>query len=90
MSYGKQTLADLRDPSAKLRAMIPEVYEGFAHTHKAALGPGALDTKTKELIAFAIGVNEHCDGCIASHARGPPAPAPPPRKPPRRSASRSS
>lgn len=70
MSYGKQTLADLRDPSAKLRAMIPEVYEGFAHTHKAALGPGALDTKTKELIAFAIGVNEHCDGCIASHARG--------------------
>jgi AhpD family alkylhydroperoxidase len=32
--------------------------------------PGALDTKTKELIALAIAVVEKCDGCIASHARG--------------------
>lgn len=70
MSYGKQTLADLRDPTAQLRSMIPEVYAGFTHTHKAALTPGALDGKTKELIALAIGISERCDGCIASHSRG--------------------
>jgi AhpD family alkylhydroperoxidase len=29
-----------------------------------------LETKTKELIAMAIGVVHGCDGCIASHARG--------------------
>ena len=31
---------------------------------------GALDTRTKELIALAIAVVTHCDGCIASHAQG--------------------
>ncbi|MFV0461981.1 MAG: carboxymuconolactone decarboxylase family protein [Nostocoides sp.] len=70
MSHGKDVLAELREPAAALRAMIPEVYEGFTHTHKAALADGALDTKTKELMAFAIGISQRCDGCIASHARG--------------------
>ncbi|WP_054374239.1 carboxymuconolactone decarboxylase family protein [Rhodococcus rhodochrous] len=52
------------------RPAIPEVYQGFQrHWSKAAFAPGALDTKTKELIALAIGVVDECDGCIASHAR---------------------
>jgi len=29
---------------------------------------GALDNKTKELIALAIGVTVRCDGCVAHHA----------------------
>ena len=29
---------------------------------------GALDVKTKELIALAIAVSKECDGCIAAHA----------------------
>ena len=33
------------------------------------MGDGALDSKTKELIALAIAVAKQCDGCIASHAR---------------------
>lgn len=70
MSHGKQVLADLAQPSRTLRAMIPQVYAGFSATHKAALSDGALDTRTKELIAFGIGVATQCDGCIASHARG--------------------
>ncbi len=36
---------------------------------KAAFADGALDRKTKELIALAIGVVEGCDGCIASHGQ---------------------
>ena len=70
MSYGKQVLDDLRDPARALRSAIPEVYSGFAATHQAALVDGALDTRTKELIALAIGIDQKCDGCIASHARG--------------------
>jgi AhpD family alkylhydroperoxidase len=70
MSHGKQVLADLREPSKSLRSKIPDVYAAFAATHKAALGDGALDTKTKEIIALAISVATKCDGCIASHARG--------------------
>ncbi|MBK8468771.1 MAG: carboxymuconolactone decarboxylase family protein [Candidatus Phosphoribacter sp.] len=70
MSHGKEVLDGLRDETAALRAMIPDVYDGFAQTHKAALRDGVLDVKTKELIAFAISVSKQCDGCIASHARG--------------------
>ena len=70
MSHGKDVLDALRDETAALREKILGVYEGFAQTHKAALGDGALSTKAKELIAFGIAVSKQCDGCIASHARG--------------------
>lgn len=69
-SHGIEVLDDLRRPSKALRTVIPEVYAGFAATHKAALDPGVLDASVKELIALAIGVAQQCDGCIASHARG--------------------
>ena len=45
------------------------VMQGFAQLSQAALADGAIDAKTKELIALAIAVNTQCDGCIASHAR---------------------
>lgn len=70
MTHGKQVLDDLKEPVRRLRAAIPDVYAGFAATHRAALSDGALDTRTKELIALAIGIDQQCDGCIASHARG--------------------
>lgn len=56
--------------SRDLRHAIPEVMKGFADLHAATMKPGALDTKTKELIALAISISSRCDGCIASHARG--------------------
>lgn len=70
MSHGKHVLEELRPLSQELRNLIPEVYTGLARTSKAAFGPGALDSKTKELIALAIAVVKRCDGCIAAHARG--------------------
>jgi AhpD family alkylhydroperoxidase len=69
-SYGKGVQAELRDPALALRSQIPEVYVGFTTLHDAAFAEGALDRKTKELIALAIATAQHCDGCIASHARG--------------------
>ncbi len=68
MTYGKQVQDELRPHARELRRMIPEVYKGFAALHDAALVDGALDTKTKELIALAIAVSTECDGCIAAHA----------------------
>ena len=52
----------------KLRKDIPDTMQGFAALAKAATANGALDKKTKELIALAIGVAAHCDGCIGFHA----------------------
>lgn len=63
-------LDELNPQHRALRKMIPDVYRGFGEMSKAALTPGALDTKTKELIALTIGVVAQCDGCIASHAQG--------------------
>lgn len=62
----KDTLAELRQPTKRLREHIPAVFEGYGTLSAAAFADGALDAKTKELIAVA----KQCDGCIASHARG--------------------
>jgi AhpD family alkylhydroperoxidase len=52
-----------------LRAHHPGVMQGFGALSKAALAPGALDEKTKELIAMAIGVASRCDACLGFHAK---------------------
>ncbi len=54
---------------AALREGIPDVARPFAGLASAATRPGALDAKTKELIALAIGITARCDGCLAYHAR---------------------
>jgi AhpD family alkylhydroperoxidase len=51
----------------ELAAGQPEVMKAFAALSAAASSPGALDEKTKELIALAIAVVERCDECIAIH-----------------------
>ena len=68
-SHGKEVLRELTPLHRNLRQAIPEVYQGFGALSKAAFAEGALDQKTKELIALAIGVVEGCDGCIASHGQ---------------------
>ncbi|WP_421856346.1 carboxymuconolactone decarboxylase family protein [Oricola sp.] len=54
---------------AELRKSMPEPAKGFAELARAAIAPGALDSKTKELIALAIGIAARCDGCLAFHAK---------------------
>jgi AhpD family alkylhydroperoxidase len=54
---------------AQLRADIPEVMKGFGEMARAATQDGALDKKTKELIALALGVAAHCDACIGFHTQ---------------------
>ena len=36
---------------------------------KAATQTKALDEKTKEMIALALGVASHCDGCLGYHTK---------------------
>jgi AhpD family alkylhydroperoxidase len=60
--------AGLSAPLKELRGGTPDVMKGFSAVARAALEAHALDTKTKELIALAIGVATRCDACIAFHA----------------------
>jgi AhpD family alkylhydroperoxidase len=52
-----------------LREALPDVIKGYGSLGAAAYQAGALDAKTKELIALALGIAGHCDGCIAYHAK---------------------
>lgn len=54
---------------AELRKTQPAVMKGFGEMGKAAMAAGAIDPKTKELIALAVGVAARCDGCIGFHAK---------------------
>ena len=53
----------------ELRASTPEVMKAFSELGRAALAPGAIDRKTKELIALALSVAARCDPCIGFHAQ---------------------
>lgn len=52
-----------------LGQQAPEIMSAYRSVATAASKNGALDTKTKELMALAIGITTHCDGCIAFHTR---------------------
>jgi AhpD family alkylhydroperoxidase len=52
-----------------LRGGAPDVMKAFSSMAQAALAQGALDPKTKELIALGISVAVRCDDCIAFHVK---------------------
>jgi AhpD family alkylhydroperoxidase len=53
----------------QVRGGAPDAMKGFSALAKAATDAGALDAKTKELIALALGIAARCDGCLAFHAK---------------------
>jgi AhpD family alkylhydroperoxidase len=46
-----------------------EAMQGFGQLAKASLASGALSEKHKEFIALAIGITQHCSGCIGFHVK---------------------
>ena len=60
---------DISTHLAKLRKEMPEVMTGFSALAQAATKEGALDKKTKELIAMALAIAKQCPGCIGFHAQ---------------------
>lgn len=65
----KNITQDLNVYLGKMRKEIPDVMNGFTSLAVAALKDGALSKKTKEMIALAIGITSHCDGCIGFHIK---------------------
>jgi AhpD family alkylhydroperoxidase len=53
--------------NAGLKTAQPDTLKGFNLIHGQAMSDGALDPKTKELIAVALSVGSRCDPCIAFH-----------------------
>jgi AhpD family alkylhydroperoxidase len=65
----KAITADITQYAVELRKAVPDAMNGFYALAKAATANGALDKKTKEMIALAIGVTQHCDGCVGFHVK---------------------
>jgi len=61
--------AGLTAQLGKLRKEIPDTMAGFSALAQAASKEGTLDKKTKELIAIALAVANHCPGCIGFHSQ---------------------
>lgn len=54
---------------AVLRKAQPEAIAGFGQLARAAMAPGIISEKHKELMALAIGITQHCSGCIGFHVK---------------------
>ena len=65
----RQITTDISASLARLRADIPDTLRGFSALAQAAGRDGALDGKTKELIAMALSVAARCDPCLGYHAQ---------------------
>ena len=67
MSTAATEHARLRSLIAELSQAAPGPLSGFARLHAGAVTPGALDRHVKELMALAIAICAHCQGCIGYH-----------------------
>ena len=47
----------------------PDTLQAFASLARAAMAEGAVSAKHKELMALAIGITQHCSGCIGFHVK---------------------
>jgi AhpD family alkylhydroperoxidase len=52
-----------------IRQGAPEAMKAFGGLALAATATRTIDTKTKELMALAISIAVHCEGCVAYHTR---------------------
>jgi len=64
----REITAEVSADLAKLRVDAPDTMRGFSALAMAAGKDGALDRKTKELIAMALSVGARCDPCLGFHA----------------------
>lgn len=65
----KSIIRDISEYSKELHKLIPETMAGFSSMAKVATQPNLIDEKTKEMIALALGVAAHCDGCLGYHTK---------------------
>lgn len=62
-------LAEANHDLAAYRKAAPEGARGFSAMHGAAMGPGQIGTKEKELMCIAIGIVRQCVDCIGFHTK---------------------
>ncbi len=70
MSKSFEELAsNVIDGARMLSESAPETMQAFSKLAMAATASRTIDSKTKELMALAIGIAIHCDACVAFHTK---------------------
>jgi AhpD family alkylhydroperoxidase len=46
-----------------------EAMQGFGQLARASMAESTISAKNKELIALAIGITQHCSGCVGFHVK---------------------
>jgi AhpD family alkylhydroperoxidase len=62
--YSKDNLSNLK----KMDALAPDLMKTFWAFDRAAVAPGAIPVKYKELIAIAVALTTQCPYCIDIHS----------------------
>ncbi len=62
-------LSDTVNRIGTLEKQATGMFDGFATMSRAAKRNGALDEKTKELIALGIAISTRCESCIGFHTK---------------------
>jgi AhpD family alkylhydroperoxidase len=62
-------IKDINENLAPFRKSQPDAMQAFGQLARSAMAEGAVSAKHKELIALAIGITQHCSGCIGFHVK---------------------
>jgi len=62
-------MQDINDSLGPFRKSQSDALRGFGQLAQASMAEGAISAKHKELIALAIGISQHCSGCIGFHVK---------------------
>ncbi|MCD6084193.1 MAG: carboxymuconolactone decarboxylase family protein [Desulfurococcales archaeon] len=65
----KERLKEFSESLEEWGKTSPKQVKAFMDLVHVVEGPGALDTKTKELISIALSIAAHCEWCIAFHVK---------------------
>lgn len=60
---------NINESLTPFRKSQAEAMQGFSQLARASMAEGAISAKHKELIALAIGISQHCSGCIGFHVK---------------------
>ena len=64
-----ELIQNINESLTPFRKSQSQAMQGFGQLAKAAMAEGAISSKNKELMALAIGITQHCSGCVAFHVK---------------------
>lgn len=67
MSTWKELNTRAQANTKRIQETVPETMRQYKKLQNSAYAEGALDKKTKEIIALTYAIADKCEGCIGNH-----------------------